>query len=855
MSRMPISGLAALFLVTACGPAGTISGRVAVEGGSAANLAVVLFGPVSAAAVTRDDGAFSFTGLPDGAYVVRATVRGAEVEEQNAAVTVANGVGAPEPQLSFRIANARVTGKVVFSDGSSAQGVPVSAIGPMTRAAVTGGDGSFSLEGLRAGAYLVTAEARDTREGRVSVSVEASGTRDVGELVFTPVGRLSGTVTSGGAAVAGVSVSVPGTPASVVTDAAGAFELLNVPTGAQTVLATIGSTPFVRAATQAVTVLRGENAPLSLELAEVPPPTGTVTGVITFNGDRSPRDITVSVAGLPVTANPQANGQFSLTLPVGTWSVMASASHYPRQLIARVEVLAGQTIALPGTELSWFRPIWRASSPLTLVTVGSSSDAQPWSLVRVTELADKLALLNTQTGEFRVLAMGVTTGRFSSRARYVVWSILGTAYVYEIASGRTQAFGISMLSAANPTVLDVDVSSDESVLFVHRSNNTLERIPLATPANAAVFPAVGGATQILRQGVDRWFIREGPDVRLVTPTSDVARIFANVTTLSVAPTAWALTDCAGSCQLRVLAATGTGMPVVVSGVSPSIGDLVAFTGGARESRPDYPCFLQPLSSAAFCVRAADGTRYPLPTVPSAFLLNEAGDRFVMTYNAMGGAAVFEGAMPPPGVISPTGLSSVGWTVDWVSPTRVIAVENPGAAPRRLLDVKNGMLTLDADLGTQAVSVRGPLVVYPRASTARWRAFVGDGASRELPVATSRSVSTLAARSFFGGAPAPRYGSVSFDNTSSWIIDEQSMSVSQLFVGRGVGAFRSGAVEVLFVSRPGTPVAYLVLGSNTLIEDSEGDVSTAGYLASTGQLLGAVGLAADQQTLMLGTFSP
>ena len=53
-------------LLTACGPAGVLSGKVTVEGGSAGGIAVIVYGPQSGATVTGDDGAFSIGSLPDG---------------------------------------------------------------------------------------------------------------------------------------------------------------------------------------------------------------------------------------------------------------------------------------------------------------------------------------------------------------------------------------------------------------------------------------------------------------------------------------------------------------------------------------------------------------------------------------------------------------------------------------------------------------------------------------------------------------------------------------------------------------------------------------------------------------------
>lgn len=847
--------LGTLALLSACGPAGVISGRVNVEGGSAANVTVFVFGPQSGATVTRDDGTFSIDALPDGAYVVRATVRGTEVEEQSVGTVVTQGKAAPEPQLTFRVANAKVTGKVVFADGSDAVGVTVTAVGEVTRAAVTTGGGAFSIEGLKSGPYLVTVEARDTREGRVSVGVAAAGSIDVGELRLTPVGRLTGTVTDQGMPTAGVTVAVPGTSVSALTNASGEFELTLVPTGAQTVVARVGTVPFVRVASQSVTVARGENTPVLFALAAEPPPTGTVTGVVTFRGPRSPRDITVSVDGAGVTATPQANGAYSLQVPVGEWDIVATASMHPKQVIGRVKMSPGQTTALPGAELSWYRPVWRANGTISSFNPSQTVDAHPWSFVTFTEVDPKLALINVQTGDFRVLAVGSFAGqKLSNKAKYAAWYSASTYFIYEIATGTTTAYPTSMTVASTPNVTQVEFSSDENVLFVVRSNVTLSRMPIASPASIVTYPSAGPAVAIQMQNVDRWFVRESTEARLVTPTADVPQIFTNITLLDVRPTAWAITDCSAglNCTLRVLAPTAIAA-ATVTGVSPNSGGIGVFAGGALESRSDYPCY-NLAGTSAFCVRSSDGSRYPLPALPSQFKLNEAGTRVIMAFNAGSGLGVREEAMPPSSGTSSVGTTATAWQVQWVSPTRGIAYET-GGTTRTMHDWKASVLATDNDVGPQGVSISGPLVVFPKASSSRWQVFLGDKPTRVLPVATSRGATRVAARPFGGGETVTDYGSVSFDSNTSYLIDERTMNVRSSGLGRGLVGMRSANTELLMVERPSGVPAMLVFGSNAVLEIIDGTVADLDLVGATPVALGYLSLASDGRTLQLGTFVP
>ncbi len=410
----------------ACGPQGTINGKVTMQGGSAAGVAVFLYGPLNGATATASDGSFTFEAVPDGDYVLRAVIRGADVEEITVATTVSGGSASPEPTLAFRASNATVSGRVVFTDGSDASGLAVVAQGPQTASATTGADGSFSFANLKNGAYVVSVEVRDTREGKVGIGVDTATSGDVGELRLTPVGRLTGTVTYGGAPAQGVQVLVPGTGVDAVTDAAGAFELVNVPTGAATVWARTGTSPFWRSGSQTVTVVRGANPAVAVEITDDPPPTGTVKGVVTFHRAQSPTHITVQVDGLDdVTVPVSASGGFSLDVPVGSWNIVATAPSHPKLILGHVNIHEGETITLPGRQLSWYRTLWQSEGPITALTsAGPGAGLSPWSLLNIEtdSTLTRLAAVNPSTGELRFLTTSpVTNPRVSYTGKFITW--------------------------------------------------------------------------------------------------------------------------------------------------------------------------------------------------------------------------------------------------------------------------------------------------------------------------------------------------------------------------------------------------------------------------------------------------
>lgn len=847
-------------LLTACGPAGVLSGKVTVEGGSAGGIAVIVYGPQSGATVTGDDGAFSIGNLPDGKYVVRATLRNADVEEVNATTTITNGKASPEPVLAFRSSTAKVTGRVVMADGSGAEQITVTATGPETRGVRTSAGGAFSFEGLKTGAYVISVEGTDTLEGRVGVGVNASGTIDAGELRLTPVGRFGGSVVFGTTPVEGAPVVVTGTSSAAVTDAMGRFTLVNVPTGMQAVQVRVGTAPFFRSGTVMVTVARGANADVPIVITDDAPKTGTVTGTVTFRGPRTPRDITISAPGSGVTATPQFNGAYSLALPVGSWDVMATAPQHPQKLLGRVTVTEGQSQAVPGVELSWFRPIWRSSSnisPPSPAVIGVVNDNVPWSLLTFFDSVQRLALVNSTTYDFRILAIGnVDYTRISKAGKYVAWSAGMTVFVYEIGTATISTF------VTPAPVLGVEFSSDESALFIRRESlptpvgvGTLTRIKFATPNAPEIFPATGGATDIQLTNADRWFVRDSTNaIRLVTPSIDVPSVFTQVTSFGAQPTAWALTNCnIATCEFWVLSPTSIGTAVRDTSVNPL--GLNVFQSGAVQSRGAYPCFTQPATASAFCVKSADGTHYPLAAVPNTFRLNEAGDRVLWTFT--GNTVLREEAMPPQASTTNLATTAVTWVTGWMSPTRAFAYESSGN-PRSLRLIAAGMNTTDNDIGPQIILVRPPLLVFPQSSTSQWRAYVGNGAVRQLPVPTSTALVGVAVRGLGTGPTAvTKFAALTFGDTSSgfYVLDENMPALKQTFTGFAVGAaYRSGAIEYFFVNRIGAQAGFHVFNTSSLLECLEPAVAITTQIGAPG-VQAWVGLGDDNRTIFVGSFQP
>lgn len=835
--RIAIFATAAL--LAACGGGGTMTGTVTVQGGSAANIAVFVYGAVSTAAVTNAEGRFEAHGLPDGDYSVVAKVRGADVEELAVPVKMTGGKPETEPTLAFTLTSGTVTGKLVFADGSDAANVTVALSGAASRGTRTAGDGAFTFEKVPAGAYVVSIDLVDTREKRASVGVAVTGaSQDVGELRMTPVGRIGGTVTLNGAPAGGVPVSVAGTELVATSDALGRFDFAEVPTGDATFVATAGA-QHQFSATASTRVTRGANPDLDLALGDNQSRRGTLQGSVTFVTPQSPTVITVSVAGAVATATPDASGAFSMMVPEGDWDVVARAPFHPSKVIGRAHVVAGQTTTLEGAELSWYRPVFETTATLTSVIIFAMSPNTPWILFRTAEnTGQRWFLFNTETYDLRVLAnSALSNERFSSNAKYLGFVLSGELMLYEIATGTITTWGTG--------VATYDFSSDETILFAVRGN-ALERINLAT-GNTTRFPATGSATQISEHTSDRWLVRESSnDVTLVEPANQTAQVFTQVQSLSTYPTPWALTNCGTTCTLKVLPAAARAAQTV--GRSFTTGPSVL------TSPAEFPSFVD--SGTYVIVQASNGNYTDLPTGTNRLQFSPDGKRYAFQTVVGGNSTMREEALPPTASPMSVAQSSGGFQSAYLSNSRFVALEQ--ASPRRIFDGKaTGTsalnVTIDSDVDSSISPILSPpLLLWPKLSANRWRAFLGDKATLSIDVDLGELPGPIAVR--YLGADAPtEYATVSFDTVTTWVLDEKLAQVRRLPGGYGVVGDRSGNTEYFYWQRPGM-LDFVSFGPEIAMGQSDPGVLTGNGFSANGER-GTLAVTQDRHHLWLGMVRP
>ncbi|WP_405684401.1 S8 family serine peptidase [Streptomyces sp. NBC_00057] len=154
-----------------------------------------------------------------------------------------------------------------------------------------------------------------------------------------PTGALSGTVTSGGAPVAGAKLNVDGpTDRTLNTAADGTFTLPKLLVGDYTL--TVDKFGY-STGTGAVTITQGQTTTRNFTLEQAP--SVKVSGTVTYKAGPA-AGAAITVKNTPVTATTNAQGHYEVTLPLGTYDLTALPSiRCAAAGTAHVEVTADTT--------------------------------------------------------------------------------------------------------------------------------------------------------------------------------------------------------------------------------------------------------------------------------------------------------------------------------------------------------------------------------------------------------------------------------------------------------------------------------------------------------------------------------
>lgn len=690
-------------------------------------------------------------------------------------------------------ANGTISGKVTFADGSDASGLPVVLLGPVGKRIETAGGGAYSFDKLPQGVYLISVEAGDSREGKLSVGTESDGakTLSVPDLVFHAVGTLTGKVQdSTMSPAAGVTVYLSGSDKVSLTDAAGVYAFTNLAAGEYSVVAR-GSGPFPKTASaEKIKVKRGKNEVMNpLILTNDLAFTGKLEGTIALFGGASPLGVKVSVAD--ISAMTDDTGKFSLTLPPGDYAPLAELAGYKKQSLGVATVRGGFTTTLPLKTLSLYTAFpWESRVESLSVPAVSEGDVALLSVRVTTDYSFEHYFIDTKTLERRPFLIGFYSQLALSKngkwGAYVPNSGRGVVAVNS-QTGQVHSIGSGFVSSG-PVI-----SNDENTLmfYVGSPQNQLVRVDLNT-GNTTTFPAFSGS---FFQNNERFLAKSvavAPfDVALITPTTsnlvfNAMQVLSGTAYTSIGigqtgPQVVYAYTCAAACSVQVLGVgAGTAsqvtavIPVAPSPITGSVKDWLGLQWGG-------------ITPGRILVKVADATNTTLPATTTELLFNETASR-VVTYSTGGlGYDVREDVVPP----NPT--STIQFTSPtlpqgtWLSPTRFMAF---GTGPTKRVEIKTGQATSDTDVTIDS-TMNSPLLFAPgamwiKASTMKRSTAIYDNPTELVPMDvlganTSFAFSGVGSRASVLAGGLGKFAAFS-DQTSVFILDGDKNEVKKAGVG-------------------------------------------------------------------------
>jgi hypothetical protein len=411
--------------------------------------------------------------------LVRCVVSDMKGGEAQASILIT--IGAP---TTFHIAG------TVTSGGSPMEGVRVSV--SASQVTYTNSDGTYNLVGLPAGSYTVSANKFGytmTASGftnPVVVGPSATGINFTGAL---QTWSISGTITDGGIAASGVTVS-DGTR-SATTSASGTYTITGVPDGAYTITATKSGSTFIPS---------GFTNPISVQGANRTA-INFVTPVYTISGQvTGPAASVVVTDGVRTTSTFKQGSNWVYTLsnvPAGKWNLRATLSGWsisPSTFTNPVTVtnanLTNQNFSgVAGTVFSISGNITASGSPLTgaLVSDGTRSST--------TDSLGNYCIVNVPNGSYTLTP---TDAGFTFSPTTLAVTVAGANLT---GKNFTASNGLPLVTVAATDAAASETGPDTGTFTITRTGSTAAALTVnyamsGTATNGTDYTSLSGSVTI-----------------------------------------------------------------------------------------------------------------------------------------------------------------------------------------------------------------------------------------------------------------------------------------------------------------------------------------------------------------------
>jgi formylglycine-generating enzyme required for sulfatase activity/transcriptional regulator CtsR len=271
------------------------------------------------ATVTTNVTIYNDTGLTAStAYYYR--IRATNSAGDSAYTTEANATTTAVVVLTYSISGA------ITSGGSALAGVSVALTGSGAAQVTTDSSGNYSISSAQNGSYTLTPSMTGYTFSPTTLPITVNGANLTGQnFAASGIGTIAGWVkVNGGSNSPIIGATVSTGTYSTTTDSNGNFTL-SLPVGTYNLA--VSATGYQTSSTNPGTVTAGNMTPVNVAL-NPSASNGTISGWVRINGGTNSPIVGATVSTGTYSTTTDSNGNFTLSLPAGTYNLVVSAANY-----------------------------------------------------------------------------------------------------------------------------------------------------------------------------------------------------------------------------------------------------------------------------------------------------------------------------------------------------------------------------------------------------------------------------------------------------------------------------------------------------------------------------------------------